>query len=639
MENSGAEVWNNEFDEILSHGNNNIQTNEGSAIYLNNATYFWGRSLVVGHDDTNPSNKFGHCNYGINSSGEANFNILNNEFGVDDGNSTDDAILTASIKIESTQNNTISILGGNKFYDFKKAIYLYNLSTETFFEVKENYFYDAVMSSSSQNFITSAISVVNPLSINFQTQGIIESNTIGSETVEEWQSRVGINLLNAGNVKIDNNNIYFHPDPDSENGLAYRGIKVENSPDCYLYGNIIKASTYHADLGMQVTGIRINDSNVPMLNCNKIDNTGFALHFLGTNAQVIMKRNEFAYYDHGIELGFEGILDTDIGTIQGESNITNIGYVNEWKNSSSDLRVDGLSRFVIDWYHDGAVNYTNIRSPVKQNNQPIPTVVPFGFSDETEEGCNLDSTAWQRRHSYADIVFDTARYEGEYAVQTYYNRFDSYYTYFRNDQSRLVLNEEDEDFANKYLQLDSSNVGKFRKIMELISKNKIDEANSQLENIDDTCAYELNLKQVLSIMLESKINNAPFAVNDTSVLAEIANLHSLIGGKAVFIARALLKWDIEDDWSGGARRGSVKSHTNDDQIRAFPNPTIGIITLADILPEHIKQLEMLDLTGRKISALTLNRNSADISDYAAGIYMLRLTDLNNKFRYLKIIKL
>lgn len=124
-----------------------------------NATYFLGRSLVVGHDDTSPSNKFGHCNYGVNSSGEANFNILNNEFGVDDGNSTDDAILTASIRIESTQNNTISILGGNKFYDFKKAIYLYNLSTETFFEVKENYFYDAVMSSSSQNFITSAISV------------------------------------------------------------------------------------------------------------------------------------------------------------------------------------------------------------------------------------------------------------------------------------------------------------------------------------------------------------------------------------------------------------------------------------------------------------------------------------------------
>lgn len=61
-------------------------------------------------------------------------------------------------------------------------------------------------------------------------------------------------MLNAGNVKIDNNIIYFHPDPDSENGLAYRGIKVENSPDCYIYGNIIKAGNYHADLGMHVTG-------------------------------------------------------------------------------------------------------------------------------------------------------------------------------------------------------------------------------------------------------------------------------------------------------------------------------------------------------------------------------------------------
>lgn len=68
-----------------------------------------------------------------------------------------------------------------------------------------------------------------------------------------------------------------------------------------------------------------------------------------------MKRNEFAYYDHGIELGFEGILDTDIGTIQGENNTTNIGYVNEWKNSSSDIRVEDYPDSCFG-SHDGAVN-------------------------------------------------------------------------------------------------------------------------------------------------------------------------------------------------------------------------------------------------------------------------------------------
>lgn len=81
--------------------------------------------------------------------------------------------------------------------------------------------------------------------------------------------------------------------------------------------------------------------------------------------------------------------------------------------------------------------------------------------------------------------------------------------------------------------------------MELIANNNIDEADSLLESIDDTCDYETNLKQVFIILLESKFNHSPFTSADTSTLEEIAGLHSLIGGKTYFIARALLKWDLE----------------------------------------------------------------------------------------------
>lgn len=45
-----------------------------------------------------------------------------------------------------------------------------------------------------------------------------------------------------------------------------------------------------------------------------------------------------------------------------------------------------------------------------------------------------------------------------------------------------------------------------------------------------------------------------------------------------------------DDWTGGARKASVKSITRIEQVKVFPNPTAGRITLIDILPENIKQL-------------------------------------------------
>ncbi len=57
----------------------------------------------------------------------------------------------------------------------------------------------------------------------------------------------------------------------------------------------------------------------------------------------------------------------------------------------------------------------------------------------------------------------------------------------------------------------------------------------------------------MSIYLNSKINSTVYSAGDTATLTEIAYQNYLIGGEAVFLARAMLRLEIEDGPLGEAR--------------------------------------------------------------------------------------
>ena len=58
-----------------------------------------------------------------------------------------------------------------------------------------------------------------------------------------------------------------------------------------------------------------------------------------------------------------------------------------------------------------------------------------------------------------------------------------------------------------------------------------------------------------------------------------------------------------------------------DQLRVYPNPTKGRVTINGVLG---KQIELLDVTGRVIKEISVNSSSEyNLTDVTPGIYFVR----------------
>lgn len=72
-----------------------------------------------------------------------------------------------------------------------------------------------------------------------------------------------------------------------------------------------------------------------------------------------------------------------------------------------------------------------------------------------------------------------------------------------------------------------------------------------------------------------------------------------------------------------------------NELVLYPNPTNGKLFLE--VNFEIKEINILNIYGQKISSFT-NKNEIDISDFANGIYFLKIIDLNGETIIKKVIK-
>ncbi len=73
---------------------------------------------------------------------------------------------------------------------------------------------------------------------------------------------------------------------------------------------------------------------------------------------------------------------------------------------------------------------------------------------------------------------------------------------------------------------------------------------------------------------------------------------------------------------------ATKDISNLELITAYPNPTSGLLSISETNNDNIK-IDLIDIYGRKISS-TSAMGSLDMSNYANGIYFLKLTDLKSE---------
>ncbi len=71
------------------------------------------------------------------------------------------------------------------------------------------------------------------------------------------------------------------------------------------------------------------------------------------------------------------------------------------------------------------------------------------------------------------------------------------------------------------------------------------------------------------------------------------------------------------------------------QVVLFPNPTNGKVTIT--ASESIKKIEIVNVTG-KVVAIYSTTNSIDLSQLKNGVYMAKITTVNNKMSIKRIVK-
>ncbi|MFN8154068.1 MAG: T9SS type A sorting domain-containing protein [Bacteroidia bacterium] len=635
MVNSGAEIYNNNISNLTYSTSGKVNSTPGSAIYLKNDFQSSDRLLRVGAFQA--GNTFTSCKNGVYGVGEADYLIQQNTFGI---NSTDEddhegKIETTCIRIENNKNNEIEIGAENEFNDFNRGISLYDLGEDVTLDIHGNNFFDAIWGRNISYYAT-AISLMNPLPVYYSTQPMFKDNIIGYNTNDIFHARIGISLYQASNIRVEGNRIRFHYDVDRFGSFC--GIQAINSQDCRIIDNRFINTISGNQRNHLVTGIRIQESVTPRINCNIFDQMGFGLHAVGDNGAVILAQNEFTTYDQGISLGWGPSTPASIGQIQGSPTPSpdGTGYLNEWDGTSA-FRVDGFTGLPISWYHNGLSDYSNLNAPVDNLNSTMFGLTPLENADEGA-GCDPETWLWQRMSGYSSLAFDSLRLEGEYATQLLYSHQQSFYKFCLLDSARLEGTGTDTMYRHIYNQLDTTNIGVIQRIIKLAGHGNIAPAYELLETLQDTNYYESNLKTVLTIYLQRVLNDSILNAEDSSALSEIAYQHYLIAGEAVFLARAMLQLEIEDGPLGDARIKKPTQSVKQRILSVHPNPATDLLLLTYTDEDLVERILLTDPSGREILNTGYTKTFS-LTSLKPGLYFVTLHYSDGENLLQKFIKL
>ena len=187
----------------------------------------------------------------------------------------------------------------------------------------------------------------------------------------------------------------------------------------------------------------------------------------------------------------------------------------------------------------------------------------------------------------------------------------------------------DIELQNFFTTMGLNNVGLLSNVEEMLADN--DYASAQLFNelINTTLLAEENTNKVNEICAEY---NLRFELLDSARRAEleqIAYQHPLIGGPAVYRARAILGIDIDDTQLAFRQYIINTIQRNLPELSLVPNPSSGRVDVfVSLQEEEIKTIEVFNLSGIRVYNEAPIEHAGKISlnlDFCPeGIYQVRV---------------
>ena len=549
---------------------------------------------------------FSNCYIGIsvnfNYSADLQYNQFNNcNYGI-------------SINQSSQKRLTIN---NNYFEDFSDiAIGLYDCNnTIGNIAVRENHFNDA---SVRNVWGRKAIFVSNGSFLN--TKATIDHNEIK-------QSKYGIHALNVGSLVISN-----HHNPDIQFDLPssinsnYRGIILENCKLSSVNNNyIIRMQSSTATEVSFIRGISLRSSTNITLKENKVAGmaTGFSIFEDCRGSKLLCNTMENCY--SSVVLDQVGVANklSDQGTWVGFPQLS-YSWNNKWVNNQGAFKIIGSVAFnySFKWLYNSAQSALFSPIPIQQFllttpacSLTIPSCTPPRIlSSEIRESL------------FGKDISDSIYEEDE---ENYIDG-ETFYELMKSDSMLLSLSSpEDSAYQARYDSLQQSNIGKFDDIENDISNNELQQALLKLTLFQDQNVIEANKKIVLMYFLTYYDSDQIPEPNLTAQLNNIAHQHPFFGGEAVYMARAILHLDIDDQLPAYRKKNKRKILPEIEKGNFYPNPAMENVIYSSNLPFSNNQtIEIINSFGQNIKSYFLTEGNNEITlstnDLPSGIYFCKV---------------
>lgn len=167
-------------------------------------------------------------------------------------------------------------------------------------------------------------------------------------------------------------------------------------------------------------------------------------------------------------------------------------------------------------------------------------------------------------------------------------------------EQSLFDDPSDTAFRSFYNLNQFSNLNKLDSVELLLTSRLFVAADSLLSNFNDTNTIEHNYRRAYQLYVKkAMIGDTSLTQNEINELYDIAYQHPLLGGKAVFVARNMLRLEVEDNLEGGYRL-LAKKESGNKQLKIYPNPTSSHLFIQLTETEKVDVVQILDMTGRTV---------------------------------------
>ena len=143
--------------------------------------------------------------------------------------------------------------------------------------------------------------------------------------------------------------------------------------------------------------------------------------------------------------------------------------------------------------------------------------------------------------------------------------------------------------------------------------------------------------------MEKMQSDTPLSIDDSLVLDNISEQLAFEGGAGVFIARALLDEEYDDELTGSLlRQSNTANDYSQPDILLYPNPSNGKIVVSKNLSQYGGcRIDVRDVHGRIYLSSKLDENETlfekDLSFLSSGLYTLQIYCDDIQIESLKLI--